>query len=1004
MGFNHFAAPLLFLIMMIGCGPAAKHPDATRPRDRSKDAAVVTDQSGRDELPRDKSLSDESLLDRADRLTESGDSVEAITILRELLIADPHDALVLFRLANLSAEQGSLADAIEMLEAIPEDHPEAGLAALGQTADWCFQLERYDDAERKYVRLLERAPDAALAHRQLAYLLNRQGRRHEAAVHVRVLCELGDVRQDELQSLIVLSDAMYDDPDSANDELTNPYWPIGASGIARRLFNEQRYDEVVRLLEPEVKERGARPAIVALYGRAAIEAQDEATFARWMSLDHRETRAMAEYWAAYGTYLLAECRFDEAARALGEAIDRDATDLISIGRLRQALLALAETELADRWQTRWRQIREVLRINNRLSATAAIDPQRVADIAARLDALGYRLQAVLWKSIEAATRGTPTGASQMLQTQHQQLVDSEQSFPSGAERLCGMDLRRYPLPQDASEGTAFRGSSLRATDISLAKVNAHFVDIAARMGFEHSFSVAREPQTSGFTIFQFFGGAVAVLDFDLDGFPDLYCGQGAADAPSFESERSNQLYRNTGAAMVDVTQSSAAIENRYSTGLTAGDWNQDGFADIVVCNLGGDALFLNQGDGTFRAEPLIASGSRTRVPSSVALADVTGDGLPDIFQLAYVDDPDFTRRPERNASGQVISSLLPAEFAPGADRLLASDGRGGHRPVAWDPGGANASTSLGVVIADFNGEPGNEIFIGNDIRPNQFWTRDPVSGSWVEVALPLGCAYGYTGGATASMGIAAGDFDNTGTLDLHITNYQDDAASLFLAAGGVFRDRNVQFNLSSDSRAVLGFGTQSIDFDNDGRLDIVVTNGHVEDEAGSDAEFRQPPQLFRNMEGRFELADVTDESGYWSRRHLGRALARLDFNRDGRMDIAVTHLEAPSALLLNQTETDHGWLQLQLVGTRSERDAIGASVTVTTGERTTSHWVMAGDGYMCRNEAVLAIGLGEFDHIDEIAIRWPSGERQTIRDVRANRRLMILENESEPTELPIAMD
>jgi ASPIC and UnbV/FG-GAP-like repeat len=198
---------------------------------------------------------------------------------------------------------------------------------------------------------------------------------------------------------------------------------------------------------------------------------------------------------------------------------------------------------------------------------------------------------------------------------------------------------------------------------------------------------------------------------------------------------------------------------------------------------------------------------------------------------------------------------------------------------------------------------------------------------------------------------------------------------------------------------VLGFGTQSIDFDNDGLLDIVVTNGHVEDEAQSPAPFRQLPQLFRNMEGRFELIEVTDTSGYWSSKYLGRGLARIDFNRDGRMDCVITHLEAPTALLINQTDSQNHWLQLQLVGTQSERDAIGARVHVKAGNSSSFHWVTAGDGYLCRNELMLPIGLGQATQVEELSIEWPSGITQTIRDIPIDRRLLIIENQTDPVPL-----
>jgi hypothetical protein len=232
-----------------------------------------------------------------------------------------------------------------------------------------------------------------------------------------------------------------------------------------------------------------------------------------------------------------------------------------------------------------------------------------------------------------------------------------------------------------------------------------------------------------------------------------------------------------------------------------------------------------------------------------------------------------------------------------------------------------------------------------------------------------------------------------------VTNYQDESVSLFLGEDGMYRDRHLQFELASDSKAVLGFGTQWIDYDNDGRRDFVVTNGHVEDAIENTGPFRQAPQLFANLGNRFELAPVSDSSGYWDSQHVGRALARLDFDRNGKLDFVITHLEQPTALILNQTETDHHWLQLQLVGTASERDSIGAKILLRYADHESTDWVIAGDGYLCRNENVVCFGLGGAAMIDELVVDWPSGKQQILQRITADRRLLIIENDDQPYTL-----
>ena len=245
------------------------------------------------------------------------------------------------------------------------------------------------------------------------------------------------------------------------------------------------------------------------------------------------------------------------------------------------------------------------------------------------------------------------------------------------------------------------------------------------------------------------------------------------------------------------------------------------------------------------------------------------------------------------------------------------------------------------------------------------------------------------------MGVAAGDLNGNGMLDLHVTNFQNESVSLFVNQQGFFQDRNVQFALSRPSTSVLGFGTQTLDYDNNGTLDLVVANGHIEKAIDLNAPFLQPAQLFRNAGDRFEMMEVADVSGYWQRDHVGRALAKLDFDRDGKQDFVVTHVGEPSALLLNRTDTAQHWLQLEMVGVASERDAIGGRVVVRKGDFELTEWLNAGDGFLCRNEQVMFFGLGNAATLDEVVIHWPSGKRQVWNDVRADQRYLMVEGQTE---------
>ena len=1001
----------LVAAMFVGCGPrtssqlpapddpppvggqdqqvtVSQPPSVETGPSREPNQAAHRESTDRASSERDRGIAD------AERLVGQGKFDEAAHELKQLLVVDPADVEVLFMLANSTAASGDLAEAVSLLDGIDPDHPEAGIPALGKSAQWCMNLERYGEAERRYNEVLRRIPDAVPARRQLAYLLNCQGRRHEAAVHIRELCKLGNVRQDELHSLIVLSHAMYDDPDLPVERGEVVYRPLGAGGVARKLFTDGDFQAAADAIQSLVGDGKASPAITALFGRIVAEGQDDQRFRWWLAQTDERTREFSDYWAALGTFLISQRRFEEATRALLEAVDRDPTDLNSAGRLIQTFSTLGDEPASQRWVKRWAKLNDAVKANNQVSGTQTPDPDDVASLVVLLEELHRPLEALMWKSIEGHFRGAQRSEYEEWNRIRQRLVGDQRGFPNREERLCAVDLSSFALPEFEID-RSLRVPLRTRPDSSRPRIVPQFFDVAAMVGLDHAYQVARKPQAFGFAIYQTLGGAVVVFDYDQDGKSDLYFTQGGSDPPEFQGRETDQLYRQIDGLLRDVTAEATVIDRGYALGATAGDWNQDGFPDLVVSNLGGDRLLINNGDGTFTPHAINSTTNWNRVPSSLAMADLTRDGLPDVLAVAYIDDPKMIALPKKNDEGEVLGAMSPFQFTPGADRIFENDGSGGAKVQRFTTEPFDIRLGLGLIVTDFNDTPGNEIFVGNDVYPDHLWVRDPSTQTWADIAPAAGCAFGVRGSKTASMGIAAADLDHSGTLDLHITNFQDRNVSLFLNLGESFVERNVQYGLAKDSQAVLGWGTQAIDYENDGYRDLIVTNGHIEKSITIDAPFEQPTQLFRNLGGGFELAEVDDASGYWDAKHLGRGLARLDFDRDGRNDFVVTHLGERSALLMNQTETDNHWIQLRLVGVDSERDAIGAKVRIEYDGRDATDWVIAGDGYFSRNEATLSFGLGDATKVDRISITWPSGKEQRIEHVLADQRFLIVENQAE---------
>ncbi len=979
----------LVCILAAGCG-SDSDDSAGKSGQPAEPAAVATIESQQPAAEFDR----DSELAAADRLASSGKLDQAAEVIGRVLLANPDDVEALFQLANVRAAKGDRSGAVTLLDSIPNDHPEAGLPALGQSADWCLELERYDEAERRYKQVLDRVPAAAVAHRQLAYLYNRQGRRHEAARHIQKLCELGDVRQDELHALMTVSHAIYTDPKAHKPpEGTRLYYPIGPAARARKLYTDFKYAEAAEVLRESVVAGDQPPSVVAFYGRLLVEAQDEPQFLAWLVSVDDAVKGFSEYWAALGAYLLGKRRHEEAVRALAEAIDRDPTDPSSVRRMNQVLLALGEEEESDKWQDHYVALSKTTRASNRIGSSTTPDLDEFATTITGLKELNRPLEALTWELFEALHRRAPRQTIDQIAGRRGPLIASGNAFPNRKERLHELDIDRYPLPKlDLPEATSIASITkpkVKKTILDLPR----FENVAAKVGLDHTYQVASQPQPYAFAIYQSLGGGVAVLDYDLDGQPDLYLSQGGSDPPEMTGPMSNQLYRNAGGILLDVTGQSSTTEHRYSVGVTSGDWNQDGFPDLVVASIGGKTLMINNGDGTFSRRQLDVDPERKVLPSSLAIGDVTGDALPDIVAIHDVDDATMLNKPQIHPDGH-IDTVSPLAFEPGIDRVIVNDAQGGFQAQDISQSDRAASTGLGVVVADFDGKMGNEIFVGNDVRPNHLWVRDQGADSWVDLAAVSGCGHGNGGLPTASMGIAAGDFDGSGTLDLHITNFYNEPASLFINRGGTFEDRCVQYKLYSDSASVLGFGSQAIDYNNDGRPDLAVTNGNVEKAPGEP--LQQPPQLFVNLGDEFRLTEVVDPSKYWDGMYLGRGMARLDFNLDGRSDLVISHIGSPTAILVNQTETTNHWLAVQLVGTESERDAIGARVQVRAGDRVWTNWAVGGDGYLCRNEATIPFGIGDSTEIDQVTVTWPTGKSQSFDKIDVDQRVLLIENQNEP--------
>ena len=518
--------------------------------------------------------------------------------------------------------------------------------------------------------------------------------------------------------------------------------------------------------------------------------------------------------------------------------------------------------------------------------------------------------------------------------------------------------------------------------------------------------------------FQFTGGGVGVLDYDRDGWPDLYFTQGGHWPLEDANPPFDLLYRNRqGESFEDVTAAVGIWEVDYSQGLAVGDVDADGWDDLFVANVEVNRLFHNNGDGTFREITDDAGIRDSAWSTSAVCADFNGDGLPDLYVVNYLTGPDLASRICHRADGRP-RGCTPHELDAADDQLLLNLGDGRFQDVSRQAGIlAAGGKGLGVLAADFDSSGRLSLFVSNDTTANFFFQNEspaqgtvPTSGTvpqgqpagtladadmphFQESAIVVGLAFDYEGRSQACMGIAAGDANGDGKLDLFVTNYFDEYNTLYLRQEGtLFLDSILNSGLRDAGLKQLGFGTQFLDADLDGWPDLVVANGHVEDETDRGISLHMPTQFFHGTgHGRFAEVDASELGPWFEGNYLGRGLARLDWNRDGKQDFVVSNLDSPAALLTNTSERCGGFLALELVGTKSARAPIGATVCVQTSSgRLQTQQLTAGDGYQASNQKQLVFGVGDERQVD-ITIRWPSGLIETFNNMDTSQAWLVIE-------------
>ena len=491
------------------------------------------------------------------------------------------------------------------------------------------------------------------------------------------------------------------------------------------------------------------------------------------------------------------------------------------------------------------------------------------------------------------------------------------------------------------------------------------------------------------------GSGCAFLDYDADGWQDILL-VNSLDWPGHARQRSTlKLYRNDRkGTFTDVTRAAGLDIEMYGMGVAVGDYNNDGFPDILITCVGQNRLFKNTGKGTFvDVTNSSGLGKRQAFSTSALWFDYDRDGLLDLFVCNYVK-----WAPEHDVfcslDGKHKSYCTPEAYVGQTCWLFRNRGNGTFEDVTASSGIFDSSSkSLGVAMFDYDHDGWPDLLVANDTQPNKLY-RNQRNGTFKDVAVEAGIAFSAEGKARAGMGVDVGDFDNSGRPGIAITNFDNEMIGLYRADGsGNLADIAVQSGVGLPSKTTLGFGCAFADCDLDGSLDLIAVNGHIDDTVRNvrNVGYAQSPQFFLNS-GKGTFREVSAElGGGFNAPKVGRGLAVGDFDRDGDVDVLMTTNNGPAYLFRNDQAGGNHSIRFKLVGTKSNRDAIGAQIRIVSGGSSQIRTVRSGSSYLSQSELPVTFGLGKQDKIERAIIEWPSGRTEDFKDLAAQKTYEITE-------------
>ncbi len=582
--------------------------------------------------------------------------------------------------------------------------------------------------------------------------------------------------------------------------------------------------------------------------------------------------------------------------------------------------------------------------------------------------------------------------------QQKPLVDAEKTPPAIA-----------PSSPPASSPSALPPSTEVSPPMNSAATRPsgpiEFADVTSQAGihFKHNsgaFGKKYLPETMG--------SGVCFLDYDNDGWQDIFL-VNSMDWPEHKTGKSfPALYHNNhDGTFTDVTQQAGLAIEIYGLGCAVGDYDNDGYEDLYLTTVGSNHLFHNLGNGKFADVTAKAGVASPGFSASAVWFDYDNDGKLDLFVTHYIDwsieKDQYCTLDNKNKS-----YCTPQTYKGESSRLYHNKGNGVFEDVTKQAGLLDpAGKALGVALLDYDNDGWMDLFVSNDTEPNKLYHNNH-DGTFTDVGVTVGVAFSDSGRVRAGMGADAADIDGSGFPSLVIGNFTNESTSLYKNDGsGLFVDESMRSGMAQMTAQSLTFGCFFMDYDLDGLLDIVAANGHVSDDIAvvqPTLRYAQPAGIYRNI-GNRKFEDVSAKLGRAIQKPVvGRGMAYADFDNDGDLDLIITSNNGPARLLRNENANQNDMMRVKLIGTKSNRDGIGAKVALTTSAGATmTGMVKGGSSYLSQSELPLTFGLGKPGtvKISRLQIVWPSGRKESIDNVKPNQSVIIQEGKGIVSATPI---